>query len=87
MLPEGHSSSLEDLLQKHKVLPGGDTETMRGWESCFPSAYGRSLETLAKYSKIPGYRLNLFSLTKMLLTTAKKTMPTINANPLITACW
>lgn len=33
-----------------------------------------------------GYRLNLFSLMKMLLTTAKKVMPTINANPFVTAC-
>jgi hypothetical protein len=61
----------------------GDYE---GLDSCFSSTYSRSLETSAKYSKIPGYRLNFFSLTKMLLTTAKKTMPTINANPLITAC-
>jgi hypothetical protein len=46
---------MEDLLHGRFALETqgpsrGDTETMRGWESCFPSAYGRSLETLAKYS-------------------------------------
>jgi hypothetical protein len=43
------------------------------------------LDTLAKHAMASGYRLNLFSLMKTLLTIAKKVMPTINANPFTTA--